>query len=179
MMMVKAERVVRPEKQQEVEALKTKFSAAKGIVLADFTGVTVAEVSELRRKCRDAGVEYKVVKNTLAKIAARDASLEGLVGHFDGPIAIALSTKDSVAPARVLANFVKDYQKLTLKAGCFDGQIYSNAQVLEIASLPAKEVLIAQVIGAVEAPIAQVIWCIESVLRDVVSVIDQAGKKSQ
>jgi large subunit ribosomal protein L10 len=178
MKMVKAERVVRPEKQQEVDTLKTKFGAAKGIVLADFTGVTVAEVSELRRKCREARVEYKVVKNTLARIAARDAALEGLVGHFDGPIAIALSTVDAVAPARVLANFVKAYQKMTLRVGYFDGRVYSDAQIFEIANLPSKEALMAQLIGVVQAPISQVIWCIESGLRDVISVIDQAGKKA-
>jgi large subunit ribosomal protein L10 len=178
MKMVKAEKVVRPEKQQEVDALKTKFGAAKGIVLADFTGVTVAEVSELRRKCREARVEYKVVKNTLARIAARDADLEGLVDHFDGPIAIALSTVDAVAPARVLADFVRAYQKMTLKVGYFDGRIYRDTQVVEIANLPSREVLLAQVMGAIEAPISQVIWCIESGLRDVISVIDQAGKKA-
>jgi large subunit ribosomal protein L10 len=178
MKMVKAQRVIRPEKQQEVETLKTKFGAAKGIVLADFTGVTVAEVSALRRKCREARVEYKVIKNTLAKIAARDAALEGLVDHFDGPVAIALSTVDAVAPARVLADFVKSYQKMILKVGYFDGRIYSNAEIVEIANLPSKEVLMARVIGAIEAPISQLIWCIESGLRDVISVIDQAGKKA-
>jgi large subunit ribosomal protein L10 len=177
-MMAKAEKAVRPEKQQEVETLRTKFSAAKGIVLADFTGVTVAEVSELRRKCREARVEYKVVKNTLAKIAARDADLEGLVDHFDGPIAIALSSVDAVAPARVLAGFVRDYQKLTVKAGYFDGRLYSDTQVAEIANLPPREVLLGQVIGAIQGPISQVVWCIESGLRDVISVIEQAGKKA-
>ncbi|HVP56671.1 MAG TPA: 50S ribosomal protein L10 [bacterium] len=176
--MAKAQRVIRPEKQQEVESLKTKFGAAKGIVLADFTGVTVAEVSELRRKCRGAGVDYKVVKNSLAKIAARDAALEGLVDHFDGPIAIALSSVDAVAPARVLSDFVRTYQKMILKVGYFDGRIYSDAQIPEIASLPSREILVAQVIGAIEAPISQLIWCIESGLRDVISVIDQAGKKA-
>lgn len=176
--MAKTETVIRPEKQQEVEALKTKFGAARGIVLADFTGVTVAEVSELRRKCRSAGVEYKVVKNTLARIAAKDAALEGLVDHFDGPIAIALSTVDAVAPARVLADFVRAYQKMNLKVGYFDGRIYSGVEIVEIANLPSREVLVAQVIWAVESPISQLIWCLESALRDVISVIDQAGKKA-
>ena len=92
--------MIKPEKQQEVEALKTKFGEAKGIVLADYTGVTVAEVSELRRKCREARVEYKVVKNTLARIAARDADIEDLVDHFDGPIAIALSSVDTGGPGQ-------------------------------------------------------------------------------
>jgi large subunit ribosomal protein L10 len=175
--MLKPEKAVRPEKQQEVEALAAKFGAAKGIVLADYTGVTVAEVSDLRRKCKDARVEYKVVKNTLARIAAKEANLGDLADHFDGPIAIALSSVDSVAPARVLADFVKEYQKMTLKAGYFEGRVFSDAEVREIAALPPREILLGQLVGAVEAPIAQLIWCIESVLRNVVSVVDEAGKK--
>jgi len=176
--MVRVEKPARPEKQQEVEALKTKFGAAKGIVLADYTGVTVAEVSELRRKCRAAKVEYKVVKNTLARIAAREVSLGELADHFDGPIAVALSSVDSVAPAKVLSDFSKHYQKLTLKAGYFDGRVYSEAQVKEIAMLPPKEQLLGQVIGAVQAPMTQLVYCIESVLRNLVTVIDEAGKKN-
>jgi large subunit ribosomal protein L10 len=77
----------------------------------------------------------------------------------------------------VLADFVKEYQKMTLKAGYFEGRVFSDAQVREIAALPPREVLLGQVIGAVQAPIAQLIWCIESVLRNVVSVVDEAGKK--
>jgi large subunit ribosomal protein L10 len=175
--MLKPEKSVRPDKHEEVESLKAKFGAAKGIVLADYTGVTVAEVSDLRRKCRDARVEYKVVKNTLARIAAKEANLGDLADHFDGPIAIALSSVDSVAPARVLADFVKEYQKMTLKAGYFEGRVFSDAEVREIAALPPREILLGQLVGAVEAPIAQLIWCIESVLRNVVSVVDEAGKK--
>ena len=100
------------------------------------------------------------------------------IDHFDGPIAIALSTVDAVAPARVLADFVKAYQKMNLKVGYFDGRIYSGVEIVEIANLPSREVLVAQVIWAVEAPISQLIWCLESALRDVISVIDQAGKKA-
>jgi large subunit ribosomal protein L10 len=175
--MVKPVEEARPEKHQEVEALKTKFGAAKGIVLADYTGVTVAEVSELRRKCREARVEYKVVKNTLARIAAQEVNLGDLVGHFDGPIAVAMSSVDSIAPARVLAGFAKDYQKMTLKVGYLEGRLFSDVEVREIAALPTRDQLLGQVVGMVQAPIAQLIWCLESVLRDVVSVVDEAGKK--
>jgi large subunit ribosomal protein L10 len=176
--MVKAEREARPEKQKEVEALKAKFGAAKGIVLADYTGVTVAEVSELRRKCREAEVEYKVIKNTLARIAAREMDLGDLAGHFDGPIAVALSSVDSIAPARVLAGFMKEYQKMTVRAGYFDGRIYSESEVTEIANLPSREQLLGQVVGMVQGPMTQLVYCIETVLRNVVSVVEEAGKKA-
>ena len=177
--MVKPEKAVRPEKHEQVEALKTKFGAAKGIVLADFTGVTVAEVSDLRRKCRDARVEYKVVKNSLAKIAAREANLGDLVGYFDGPIAVALSGVDSAAPAKVLSDFMRVYQKMTFRAGYFEGRVFSDTEIREIASLPPREQLLAQVIGMVQAPMAQLVWCIESVMRNVVTVIDQAANKAE
>jgi len=175
--MARPERAVRPEKQAEVEALKVQFGAAKGIVLADYTGVTVAEVSELRRKCMGAKVEYKVVKNTLARIAAKELNLGGLADHFDGPTAVALSSVDSIAPARVLTDFAKEYQKMTLRVGYFEGRLCSGAEVKEIAALPPREHLLGSVIGAVQAPMSQLVWCIESVLRNLVTVLDEAGKK--
>lgn len=170
--------MARPEKQEEVEALKSKFGAAKGIVLADYTGITVAEVSELRRKCREADVEYKVVKNTLARIAARETDLEGLAEYFNGPIAVAFSSVDSIAPARVLADFMKSFQKLAFRAGYFDGRVFSSEQVQEIASLPPRGGLIARVIGVVQAPMTQIVWSVEGVLRNLVSVIDQASRRA-
>jgi large subunit ribosomal protein L10 len=170
--------MVRPEKIEAVDTLKAKLSAAKGIVLADFTGLTVSEANELRRKCREAQVEYRVVKNTIARLAVREAEIEDLEQHFQGPVAVALSETDSVAPARVLAAFRKEVQKLTFKAGYVEGRLFSPEEVREIASLPSKDGLVAQVIGAVQAPMGQIVWTIETVLRDLVSVIEQASKKT-
>ena len=121
--------MVRPEKKEAVETLKEKFSSAKGIVLADFTGLTVSEANELRRMCREAQVEYRVIKNTLARIAAREADLDDLVEHFDGPVAVAMSVADSVAPARVLAEFRRAAQKLTFKAGYVEGRVFSSDEI--------------------------------------------------
>ena len=169
----------KPEKIEAVETLKGKFSAAKGIVLADFTGLTVEEANDLRRKCREAEVEYRVVKNTLAKIAVREAELAELEEYFQGPIAVALSETDSVAPARVLADFRKAVQKPVFIGGLIEGRMYSPEEVRRIANLPSREGLLAQVIGAIEAPMGQIIWTLEGLMRNLVSILDQASKKAE
>ena len=167
----------KPEKVKAVESLKEKFSAAEGLVLADYTGLTVEEANELRGKCKDAEVEYTVIKNTLAKIAAKEADVGGIVEYIDGPTAVALSVKDSIAPARVLADFMREAQKMTFRGGFLDGRAYSAEEIKEISRLPGKDGLIAQVIGALNAPMAQIVWSLEGTLRNLVSVIDQISKK--
>jgi len=169
----------KPEKIEAVETLKTRFGAAKGIVLADFTGLTVAEANDLRRKCREAEVEYRVVKNTLARIAVREAELQEMEGLFNGPIAVAMSETDSVAPARVLAEFRKTVQKPVFIGGFLEGRIFAPGELRRIATLPSREGLLAQVIGAIEAPMAQVVWTLDGLMRNLVSILDQASKKAE
>jgi large subunit ribosomal protein L10 len=168
----------KPEKIEAVEALKARFGEAKGIVLADFTGLTVAEANDLRRKCREAEVEYRVVKNTLARIAARETELEGLEGLFEGPIAVAMSRTDSVAPARVLAEFRKTAQKPVFIGGFLEGRVYPPGDLRQIA-MPPREGLLAQVIGAIQAPMGQIVWTLEGLMRNLVSILDQASTKAE
>jgi large subunit ribosomal protein L10 len=169
----------KPEKIEAVETLKARFSAAKGIILADFTGLTVAEANDLRRKCRESEVEYRVVKNTLARIAAHETELEELEGFFQGPIAVALSETDSVAPARVLAEFRKTVQKPVFIGGFLEGRVYAPEELRRIAALPPREGLLAQVIGAIQAPMGQIVWTLEGLMRNLVSILDQASKKAE
>lgn len=169
----------KPEKIEAVETLKEKFSAAEGFVLADYTGLTVEEANQLRGKCKEAEVEYTVVKNTLARIAAREAKIEGIEDFIDGPTALALSVKDPTAPARVLAEFMREAQKMAFRGGYLDGRAYSAEQIKEISRLPGKDGLIAQVIGMLNAPMAQIVWSLEGTLRNLVSVIDQISKKKE
>jgi len=167
----------KPEKIEVVEVLKEKFSTAEGFVLADYTGLTVEEANGLRGKCKEADIEYKVIKNTLAKIAVKEANLEGVEDFIDGPTAVALSVKDSIAPARVLAAFMREVQKMAFRGGYLDGRAYSADEIKEISRLPGKEGLIAQLMGALNAPMAQIVWNLEGNLRNLVSVIDQISKK--
>jgi large subunit ribosomal protein L10 len=169
--------MLRPEKEKEVEGLKEKFANAKGIVLADFTGLTVDEANKLRSKCREAEVEYKVVKNTLARLATRRADIADLETYFEGPVAVALSDADSTAPPRVIADFRQEFPKLVFKAGYLEGRVYPAEDLREIAMLPPREGILAQVIGAMQAPMGQIIWSVEGILRNVISILDQASKK--
>jgi large subunit ribosomal protein L10 len=169
----------KPEKIEAVENLKGKFSAAKGIVLADYTGLTVDEADRLRRKCREAGVEYRVVKNTLARLAVKQAEIEELGEQFDGPIAVAMSEVDSIAPARVLAEFRREFKKLTFRGGYVEGRLFSPEKIREIALLPPKEGLLGQIVGAVGAPMGQIVWALEGLLRNLVFVIDQASQQGK
>ncbi len=171
--------MAKPEKIQAVEVLKDRFSAAKGIVLADFTGLTVAEANELRRMCKEAQVEYRVVKNTLARIAAKQANVDELVEHFQGPVAVALSESDSIAPARVLDTFRRQAQKPQFRVGYVEGRLFSADELQKIATLPSRDGLIAQVIGAIQSPMAQIVWTLEGIMRNLVSVLDQAAKQKQ
>lgn len=170
---------VRPKKAEAVEVLKQKFSGASGIVLADFTGLTVAEANDLRRKCREAQVEYRVIKNTLARLAAREADIAELEEHFQGPVAVVMSETDSIAPARVIAEFRKIAQKPAFKAGYVEGRLYAPEEIRRIAVLPSREGLIAQIIGAVEGPMAQLVFTLEGVMRNLISVLEQASQKAE
>jgi len=172
-------KAVRPEKAEAVAVLKKKFSNATGIILADFTGLTVAEVNDLRRKCREAQVEYRVIKNTLARLAAREADIGELEEHFQGPVAVAMSDTDSIAPARVIAEFRRTVQKPVFKAGYVEGKMFTPAEIRRIAVLPSKEGLIGQVIGAVQAPMTQIVFTLEGLLRNLVSILEQASQKAE
>lgn len=169
----------KPEKVRAVETLKEKLSQAEGFVLADYTGLTVEEANVLRGKCKDAEVEYTVIKNTLAKIAVKEADIDGVEDFIDGPTAVAMSTKDSTSPARVLAGFMKEAQKMTFRGGYLDGRAYSAEEVREISRLPGKDGLMGQVIGALNAPMASIVWSLEGTLRSLVSVIDQIAKQKE
>jgi large subunit ribosomal protein L10 len=172
-------KAARPDKVEAVEVLKKKFSDAAGIILADFTGLTVEEANNLRRKCREAHVEYRVIKNTLARLAARAADLDELEEHFQGPVAVAMSESDSIAPARVIAEFRRGVQKPAFKAGYLEGRMFTPEEIRRIAVLPSKEGLIAQVIGAVEGPMAQLVFTLEGVLRNLISILEQASQKAE
>ncbi len=167
----------KPEKIEAVEVLKEKFSTAEGFVLADYTGLTVEEANALRGRCKEAAVEYRVIKNTLARIAVKEAAIEGVHDFIDGPTAVALSVEDSTAPARVLAAFMREVQKMTFRGGYLDGRAYSADEVKEISRLPGKDGLIAQLIWVLNAPMTQIVWNLEGTLRNLVSVIDQIAKK--
>ena len=168
------------QKQEVVKELAEKIKAAKSIVLADYRGLTVEQDTELRNALRKAGVEYKVVKNTLTRFAARENGLEGLDSYLNGPTAMAVSFTDPVAPAKVLAEYAKKYEKLELKVGVIEGKIIDVNGVKALADLPSREVLISKVLAGFNAPITGFVNVLNANIRGlVVSLNAIAEKKAQ
>lgn len=165
------------EKIEKVAELTERMASAKAIFLADFTGLDVASVTQLRSKLRHASVDYLVIKNRLAKRAAAAAGLPGLQGHLIGPTAIALVNDDPVESARILHKFIKDGGKLAIKSGMVEGQLLSSAEVARLAALPSREALLSQVVGAIQAPLSGVVGVLAAVLRSVVGVVAALEEK--
>ncbi len=169
------------EKVQSVAELKEKFSATKGAVLTNYRGLTVAQDTKLRRKLREAGVEYRVFKNTLTRIAAKEAGIEGLDPYLEGPTAIALSMTDPVAPAKVISDFVKEnkLQTLEVKAGLVEGKVIDASGVKALSNLPPREVLIAQVLAGMQAPIAGFVNVLSGTMRNLVYALDAVRQQKE
>lgn len=142
------------KKKEAVQNLAEKIKAAKTYVFTDYRGLTVEQDTELRRALREAGVEYKVVKNSITKFALDANGVEGLEEQLEGPTAIAMHNEDPVAPAKILVDFTKKFNKLELKAGVVEGRVVSVDEIKSIASLPPREVLIAQVLAGFNAPVS-------------------------
>ncbi|MDY6028644.1 MAG: 50S ribosomal protein L10 [Acidaminococcaceae bacterium] len=164
--------VIRPEKAAKVAELKELLSGAKCAVLVDFCGLTVAQDTELRRKMREAGVHYSVVKNTLLRIAAAEAGIEGLEPSLEKNTAIAVSPEDPVAVAKIVCEFAKANKVFQVKVGILDGTIISAEAVKELAALPPKEVLVAKLLGSMNAPISGFVGVLQGTVRKVVYALD-------
>ena len=169
------------EKVQSVAELKEKLSTTKGAVLTNYRGLTVAQDTKLRRKLREAGVEYRVFKNTLTRIAAKEAGIEGLDPYLEGPTAIALSMTDPVAPAKVISDFVKEnkLQTLEVKAGLVEGKVIDASGVKALSNLPPREVLIAQVMAGMQAPIAGFVNVLSGTMRNLVYALDAVRQQKE
>jgi len=140
--------MVQPLKVETVEELKALIKDARSIILNDFTGLNVADISELRRQCRESGVRFRVIKNTLAKRSFDELGIEGMDAFLEGPTAFAVSAEDEVTPAHVLKKFADEYNKLPrFKGGYVAGRILDEKETVRLASLPSREVLLAQVVG--------------------------------
>jgi large subunit ribosomal protein L10 len=172
---------VTKEKQQSVAELKEKLSTTKGAVLTNYRGLTVAQDTKLRRKLREAGVEYRVFKNTMTRIAAKEAGIEGLDIYLEGPTAIAISYTDPVAPAKIISEFVKEnkLQALEVKAGLVEGKVIDASGVKALASLPPREVLIAQVLAGMQAPIAGFVNVLSGTMRNLVYALDAVRQQKE
>ncbi len=140
-------------KQPIVEEISASIKDAQSVVLVDYRGLTVEQDTQLRKNLREAGVTYKVYKNTMMNFAFKGTEFEGLTQYLEGPSAMALSKDDATAPARIIAQFAKTADKLEIKAGVVEGTVYDAKGIAAIASIPSREVLISRLLGSMQSPI--------------------------
>jgi large subunit ribosomal protein L10 len=145
------------EKQLIVNEIKEKLEKAKSAVVLDYIGISVAQADAMRKKLRESGIDYTVYKNTLAKRAIEGTGYEGLGEILAGPSAIAVSYDDATAPARVLADSIKEFKKMDFKGGVVEGTFYDAEGIRKIASIPGREVLIAKFMGSIQSPVSKMV----------------------
>lgn len=171
--------VVRPEKAAKVAEIKELLTSSKCTILVDFSGLTVAQDTQFRVKMREAGIRYNVVKNTLLRIAAEQAGIEGLETYLEKNTAIAVAPEDPVAVAKIVTDFAKESKILKVKAGVLDGKVITAEEIKALAALPPKEVLIAKLLGSMNAPITGFVNVLQGTIRNVVYVLDAIREQKE
>jgi large subunit ribosomal protein L10 len=165
------------QKQDVVTGLVTRLRRAPTVYVTDFTGLNVARMTELRRRLRAAGVEYVVVKNTLARRALLEAQVVGLEPHLAGATALVLGGADPMAGAKVLTDFAKEHQKPAIKAGLVEGRMVTADQVKQLAALPSRLELLAQLGGALQAPMAGFVGAMNGLLYMMMGALEALRTK--
>jgi len=171
--------MARPEKAKQVEELSEIFNNARSVVLNDFTGLNVEKISELRRLCEKAGVEFRVVKNTLAKRSIKGTSAEDLEQYFDGPTALAISRESENISAKILVKFAEEYELPRLKAGVVEGKVIDAKDVLALAKLPSKEELMSKLLGGIMSPGNRLVSVLQGSLRNLLYALNAIVEKKQ
>ncbi|MCR4438865.1 MAG: 50S ribosomal protein L10 [bacterium] len=173
--------MARPEKERVVAEITEGLSRARGIYVTDFSGLNVEEATELRKTLRKSKVQYRVVKNTLARRSVQQAGFDQLLPHLAGPTAFALSFDDPGLPARLLRDFAKKKNKLAIKAIVYEGELVDASRVDEICDLPPREVMLARLLGTMNAPLSRLVYTLNGMLAQLVRVLDaiRAQKEGQ
>ena len=163
------------EKVETIEDLKTRLRGVKTVLLTEYRGLSVAQLSELRKQLRSVSAEYKIVKNRLARLAL-SSDLSAVATHLKGPTGMILSREDAVAVAKTLHTFAKTNTALVIKAGYVEGQMLEPAGLKALADLPSKDALRSAIVGALQGPLAQLVGLLTAPQRDLVYVLEQRGK---
>ena len=169
----------REEKATSIAELREKLGDARGAVLTDFRGLSVAELTELRTLLRKSAVEYKVVKNTLAKLAVKDTALADLAPYLEGPTGIAISAADPVAASKAVSAWAKGREKFSVKGGVVEGRVVGPREIAELADLPPREVLLGRMAGVLQAPLAGLVQVLSASLRGLANALDKVRQKKE
>lgn len=164
-------------KENKIKEIKKKLEQAQVAIVTEYKGLSVEEITTLRRKLQKEDGDYTVTKNTLAKIAAKGTNFEVLTDCFKGPIALALGFKDQVGPAKALANFIKEVKKGEIIAAALDGKFLSADEAKALAALPSKEEIYAKMLGCVNSPASGIANSMNAVLTKLVRTLDAVKDK--
>ena len=167
----------REQKAEAISEFSEGIGSAQNAFVLDFKGITVPQVTELRRQVRESGSEYVVIKNTLALIAVKDTPLQKLTGTFSGMTAIAYNTTDPVALAKVLTKFAKDVPTVQFKGALLAGQVVAASEIQNIANLPSREELLSKLLYLMQHPIRGLAIVLNGTIRNIAVVLDQIAKQ--
>ena len=165
------------EKEKILRETGEKIAGVKGIYLADLSGMTVEKVSLLRKKCRGEKIQVKVIKNTLLKRAFNERGIKELDPHLVGPTGLVFSPVNEMAPAKILSDFAKEFEKPRVKAAVVDGRLYDTKAIATLAKLPSREVLLSQLIGTFVAPMSNFLGAINALLATPANMADALAKE--
>lgn len=169
----------REEKVIQIADVSDRLGRANSVIMLDYRGFSVTEITELRKRFRDAGIELKVAKNTLVLRAAKERNIDGLDPYLAGPTAFAFGYGDPVTPAKVLSNFVKEFRKGTIKGGIIEGKVIDAEVVKQLSDLPPREVLVAQVVGGIAAPLTGLVTVLNGTVRKLVYALDAVKRQKE
>lgn len=166
------------DKIETVADLRQRLDGVKTVMLTEYRGLTVAQLSELRKQLRAVRAEYKVVKNRLARLAGAELGFEALRPHLKGPTALVIAKDDPVAVAKTLTTFAKTNQALAIKVAVVDGQLVTPDGIKALSDLPSREVLRAQIVGLIQGPLTQLVTILAATQRELAYILDQRGRSA-
>lgn len=166
-------------KKQAVQEIQSRLQDANLVIFTDYRGLSVTEMNELRAKLKNAGAEYRVLKNTMTRFALQNTGLEELLPYIEGPNAVLFSTSEPVEPAKILFDFAKTNKNLEVKAGILEGKVIGIDQIKGLSTLPSREVLVAQVLGGLQAPLYGFAYVLKANLSGLVRALDAIREQKE
>jgi len=165
------------QKSSVVQELEKQARECKGLIVTSFKGLKTVEFNEIRQKLRPLQCEYRVVKNSLTRLALKNAGMDALADALQGPTAVIIEKGDAVAATKVVFEFAKTHESVKVNGGYFEGKVLSHQELKAIASLPPRETLLAKLLGTLQAPMVNLVGVLQAPVRDLVNVLDQLAKK--